>query len=342
MLLAGDIGGTKTLLGLFERTAGRPRAVTVDEFVTLEHDGLEEIIERFLEARGVAATELTAASLGVAGAITDQVANLTNVPWSVRASSLKAALHLDAVYVLNDLEALAYAVPVLTADEVAVLQEGVRVASGNMAVIAAGTGLGESMLLNIDGRFLPGESEGGHADFAARTRRELEFVAAFTEISGRVEVEDVLSGPGILNLYQFTHDSFGTEPYVQSSTTMPARLCDGIGEVDDPADLPARISEAGMRRRCPQCVETLEMFVAAYGAESGNLALRTVATAGIYVGGGIAPRILPALRTGTFISAFRAKAPLDQLVSRVPVVVILNSKAGLLGAAVHANGWPQD
>ncbi len=342
MLLAGDVGGTKTLLGLFERTPGRPRAIAVDEFVTLDHDGLEAIVDRFLKARGVAARELAAASLGVAGAITDQVAHLTNVPWRVRASSLKSALQLDSVDVLNDLEALAYAVPVLTVDEIATLQEGVRVASGNMAVIAAGTGLGESMLLNIEGRFLPGESEGGHADFAARTARELEFVATLTRISGRVEVEDVLSGPGLLNLYQFTHDAFGSQPYVQPRTTMPARLCGGVGEIVDPADLPARITEAAMGRRCAQCVETLEMFVSAYGAEAGNLALRTVATAGLYVGGGIAPRILTTLRNGAFMSAFRAKAPLDQLVSRVPVSVILNSKAGLLGAAVHANSLPRD
>ena len=337
MLLAGDVGGTKTLLGLFEGSSGRPKAVAVDEFTTLDYDGLETIVTRFLAERGVSSQDLSAASLGVAGAITDQVAHLTNVPWRVRASSLKTALDLDRVQILNDLEALAYAVPVLTMDEIAVLQEGVRVASGNMAVIAAGTGLGEAMLLNIDGQFVPGESEGGHADFSARTARELELVAALIRVYGRVENENVLSGPGLLNLYQFTHDAFGSEPYLTPSSTMPDRLCAGIGDVPDPADLPSRISQSAMGRRCPACVEALEMFVSAYGAEAGNLALRTVATAGVYVGGGIAPRVLPALRTGAFMAAFRAKAPMDQLVSRVPVAVILNSKAGLLGAAVHAN-----
>jgi glucokinase len=341
MLLAGDIGGTKTLLGLFEAAAGRPNALAVDEFITLDHDGLEAIVAQFLEARGVSSRELTAASLGVAGAITDQVAHLTNVPWRVRAASLKRALGLERVQILNDLEALAYAVPVLEHDEVATLQEGVRVESGNMAVIAAGTGLGEAMLLNVDGRFVPGESEGGHADFAARTPRELELVAALTRVFGRVENEYVLSGPGLLNLYQFTHEAFGSEPYVTPSSTMPARLCAGIGEVADPTELPSRISSSAMERRCPECVEALDLFVSAYGAEAGNLALRTVATAGVYVGGGIAPRILPSLRTGAFMAAFRAKAPMDQLVAQVPVVVILNPKAGLLGAAVHANGMPR-
>jgi glucokinase len=336
MLLAGDVGGTKTLLGLFEPAPRRPRPIAVDEFVTLDHDGLEAIVEKFLEARRVSPRQLRAASLGIAGAITDQVARLTNVPWEVRASSVAQAVGLDRVQLLNDLEALAYAVPVLSAAEIAVLQEGARVASGNMAVIAAGTGLGESVLLNIDGRFLPGESEGGHADFAARTARELELVAALTAIFGRVEAERVLSGPGIVNVYQFTHDAFSPGPFVTPGASMPAKLCPGVGTPEEPGELPARITASAMADKCPRCVEALEMFVSAYGAEAGNLALRTVATAGLYVGGGIAPRILPALRRGGFMDAFRAKAPMDRLVSRIPVAVILDPQSGLLGAAVHA------
>lgn len=311
--------------------------MAVDEFVTLDYDGLEAMVEKFLRGRNVMPRQLRAASFGIAGAITDQVAHLTNVPWQVNASNVAQAVGLERVQLLNDLEALAYAVPVLAPDEVAVLQEGVRVASGNMAVIAAGTGLGESVLLNMDGRFLPGESEGGHADFAARTARELELVAALTKIFGRVEVEYVLSGPGIVNVYQYTHHAFGSEPFVTPSAFMPSRLCAGVGDLGDSGDLPARITASAMAERCKRCVETLEMFVSAYGAEAGNLALRTVATAGVYVGGGIAPRILPALQRGEFMAAFRAKAPMDQLVSRIPVAVILNRKSGLLGAAVQAN-----
>jgi glucokinase len=337
MILAGDIGGTKTLLGLFEPHTPRPQPIAVDEFVTLDYDALESIIRAFLVKRGVTPSQLSAATLGVAGAITDQMAHLTNVPWRVRASTVMSALGLDRVYLLNDLEALAYAVAVLEADEVAVLQQGVRVASGNSAVIAAGTGLGESVLLNVEGRFVPGESEGGHADFAARTARELEMVAALTAVHGRVSVEHILSGPGLVNIYQFTHRAFGSDPFVTPSRFMPSRLCEGVGAVDDPADLPAKITASASASRCPDCVETLELFVAAYGAEAGNLALRTVATAGVYIGGGIAPRILPALRDGRFIDAFRAKQPLHELVARVPVAVILNPRAGLLGSAVHAN-----
>ncbi|MGH9370798.1 MAG: glucokinase [Vicinamibacterales bacterium] len=338
MILAGDVGGTKTRLGLFRPAPRRPEAVAVDEFITLDYDGLEAIIEQFLARQGVTSRELSAACVGVAGAVTDQVATLTNVPWRISASAMTSALTLEQVSVLNDLEALAYAVSVLDAGEIAVLQEGVRVASGNMAVIAAGTGLGESMLLNVDGRFVPGESEGGHADFAARTPRELDMVSALTPVLGRISAESILSGPGLVNIYQFTHQAIGSAPFVTTSSTAPSRLCAGVGEVSEPADLPAAITSAAADGRCDDCVETLDLFVSAYGAEAGNLALRTVATAGVYIGGGIAPHVLPALRAGGFMDAFRAKAPMDDLVSRIPVAVILNSRAGLLGAAVHAAG----
>ena len=336
MLLAGDVGGTKTLLGLFQAATPRPVPVAIDEFVTLEYESLEAIIGAFLRLRGVSPASVRAASIGIAGAITDQVAHLTNVPWFVDAGSVAASLGLTRVHLLNDLEALAWGVPALAPDELAVLQQGERVASGNAAVIAAGTGLGEALLLNVDGTFVPGESEGGHADFAARTPRELEMVAELTRVYGRVSAEHVLSGPGLINVYQFTHDAFGNEPVTPSGTTQPTRGCAGVPDVGDVAELPARISAAAAERRCPRCAEAMEIFVEAYGAEAGNLALRTVATAGVYVGGGIAPRILPALKNGRFMAAFRAKPPMDRLVARIPVAVILNTRSGLLGAAVNA------
>lgn len=336
MLLAGDIGGTKTLLGLFDEAAERPEVIEVGEFVTLEYNGLEAMIREFLRAESVEPRDIDAACFGVAGAITEQVARLTNVPWLVDADGIAAALGLRRVWLLNDLEALAHAVPVLRPDELDVLQQGVVVPSGNAAVIAAGTGLGEALLLNVDGRFVPGESEGGHADFAARTPRELALVAALTPIFGRVSVEHVLSGPGLVNLYQFTHDAFGAGPMITPSSIAPARLCSAVGTVPNPSELPARISRSAMERRCAQCVEALDMYVSAYGAEAGNIALRTVATAGVYVGGGIAPKILPALESGLFLDAFRAKGPMTDLVAMIPVSVILNPDAGLLGAAVHA------
>lgn len=336
MLLAGDVGGTKTLLGLFVAKPERPSAIDVGEFVTLEHSGLEPMIEAFLKSRQVEPRHIEAATFGVAGAVTDEIARLTNVPWLVEGPAISERLEFRRTHVLNDLEALAYGVTVLEADELAMIQRGVPHARGNAAVIAAGTGLGEALLLNVNGRFVPGASEGGHADFAARTPREIDMLKELTRIYGRVRVEDVLSGPGLVNVYQFTHQSFDTGPMRRADAVAPARLCAAVGAVSDPAELPPRITRAALEGACDQCVEALELFVAVYGAECGNIALRTVATAGVYIGGGIAPKILPALQSGTFLDAFRAKAPMADLVATIPVAVILNPDAGLLGAAVHA------
>lgn len=344
MLLAGDVGGTKTLLGLFAREAGgraiavdeRPAPVEIGEFITLEYEGLDQIVREFLRAQNVDARGIESACFGVAGAVTDQVARLTNVPWLVDNERVSATVGLRRSTVINDLEALAYAVNVLHPNELAVLQQGIAIPTGNAAVIAAGTGLGEALLHNVEGQFVPAASEGGHADFAARTPREMAMVTELTRIFGRVGVEHVISGPGLANIYQFTHHAFGTGPTITPNSIAPSHLCDGVGVVKDPADLPKRISQCAMEHRCPQCVEALEIFIAAYGAEAGNLALRYVATAGVYVGGGIAPKILPALEEGGFLAAFRDKEPMAHLVATIPVSVILNDDAGLIGAAVHA------
>ncbi len=337
MLLAGDIGGTKTLLGLFGRAPERPAPIEVGEFITLDYSALAAMIREFLKANGVDARRIHAAAFGVAGAVTEQVARLTNVPWLVDAAEVSEVVGLRRVQLLNDLQAMAYSVSVLEPDELATLQQGVAQPGGNAAVIAAGTGLGEALLHNIDGRFIPGASEGGHADWGARTPREMEMLSALTRVYGRVSVEHIVSGPGIVNIYQFTHDSFGSKTYISPAALVPDRTCAGVGNVPDPFDLPAAISRSANEKRCPKCVETMELFVAAYGAEAGNLALRTVATAGVYIGGGIAPKILPLLEGGSFLEAFRAKEPLSDFVATIPVAVILNPEAGLLGAAVHAN-----
>ena len=336
MLLAGDIGGTKTLLGLFAPAPERPKPIEVGEFVTLEYDGLEPMIREFLGAQAVEPRRVEAACFGVAGAVTQAVARLTNVPWVVDASRIGEELALRRVRVINDLEALAYGVTSLEPSELRGLQVGVPLSDGNAAVIAAGTGLGEAMLHNVGGRFVPAASEGGHGDFAPRTPREMEMVRQLTRIFGRVGVELVVSGPGLVNIYQFTHDAFGSGPTITPNSLAPARLCEGVGTLRDQSDLPAHISRSAMERRCPRCVEAFDMFISAYGAEAGNLALRCVATAGVYIGGGIAPKILPALESGLFMDAFRAKEPMAHLVAAIPVSIILNPEAGLLGAAVHA------
>jgi glucokinase len=336
MLLAGDIGGTKTLLGLFSTAPDRPTPIEIGEFTTLDYDGLEPIIREFLGAWKVDPRTLAAACIGVAGAVTDQIARLTNVPWLVDASAVGATLGIKRMKLLNDLEALAYAVPVLDHEELVVLQQGVPLAAGNAAVIAAGTGLGEAMLHNIDGKFVPFASEGGHADFAARTPRELDLVRELTRVFGRVDVEHIVSGPGLVNIYQFTHQTFGPGPTITPHSIAPARLCPSVGTNRHDNDLPRRIYESGRDKRCPECVEALEMFLSAYGSETGNLALRALATAGVYVGGGIAPKMLASLKEGPFLDAFRAKEPLADLIATIPVSVVTNPDSGLLGAAVHA------
>lgn len=337
MLLAADVGGTKTLLGLFKEGPERPVSIETGEFATLDYDSLVPMIREFLKAEGVEPKAITAVSFGIAGAVTDNVARLTNVPWLVDGEAIAQAASLPHVHVLNDLQAMAYAVPVLEPDELEFLQQGVAQSGGNAAVIAAGTGLGEALLLNVDGHFIPGATEGGHADWAARTPREIELLAAITRVYGRCSVEHVVCGPGLANVYQFTHNAWGSRAYLSAAAFVPARTCDGVGRVDDPADWPRAIARSAIEGRCASCLEALHIFVEAYGAEAGNLALRTTATAGVYIGGGIAPKLLPIIRDSRFMDAFRAKEPMQDLVATIPVAVILNAEAGLLGAAVHAN-----
>jgi glucokinase len=319
MILAGDLGGTKTLLGLFERAEPRPQPVIAHGYPTQEFDSFSAILDVF--ARDVGnALAIEAAAVGVAGPIVDQHAHLTNIPWDVSATQIGHHLHVRGVALLNDLEAMATSVALLNGDEVVPLQRGEPNTSGNAAVIAAGTGLGQAYLHRVSGRLLPVPSEAGHADFAARTDREFELVRMLRDLYGRAEVEQVLSGPGLVNIHRLTH---------------AGRSCASVDGVA-PAEQPAAISEAALSQQCGGCVEALEMFVEAYGAEAGNLALRGVATAGVYIGGGIAPKILPALQNGRFIRAFRAKAPMADLVAAVPVSVIVKQDAGLLGAAIAA------
>jgi glucokinase len=328
MILAGDIGGTKTLLGVFDAAPARPRPAVVRSFGTLDYDDLIAMISEFLaeseaaHAAAAAGGGIDRACFGVAGPVIDEAAQLTNVPWHVDARRVAGVFQFRRVSLLNDLEAMAYAVPVLRESEVHALQEGEALRGGNIALIAAGTGLGQALLHNVDGRFVPSASEGGHADFAARTEREIALVRDLTARYGRADVEHVVSGRGFFNIHPVAHHG--------------ARCLAGV-DLGDP-DAPSKISLAAAERRCPGCIETLDMFVEAYGAESGNLALRTVSTGGLFVGGGIAPKILPALATGAFMRAFRAKPPLEPMLAAMPVNVILNAEAGLLGAAVFAAG----
>jgi glucokinase len=320
MILAGDVGGTKTLLGLFDPADGRPAERDARTYVTTEYPDFSAILDAFARDLGRPMT-VDVVAVGVAGPVVGSTATLTNIEWNVSVAEIAAALGTSRVRLLNDLEAMANSVEALSADELAVLQEGAARADGNAAVIAAGTGMGQAYLHRVSGRLVPVPSEGGHADYAARTDREIELVRMLREMYGRVEVEQVVSGPGLLNLHRFTHRG---------------GRCEMLDGVIDPREAPARVSTAGLTGRCQGCVEALRMFVSAYGAEAGNMALRGVTTSGLYVGGGIAPKILPALTNGAFLDAFLAKDPMRTLLETVPVKVILNPEAGLLGAAVHA------
>ncbi len=321
MFLAADVGGTKTLMGLYRADGDRPHQQVVREYHTLDFDSLDDIVGTFLDETGT--RDVDAVCVGVAGPVTGMVARLTNVPWLADLSVVADRFDGRPAQLLNDLEAMAHAVPVLEPDELAVLQEGIAVPTGNAALIAAGTGLGEALLHNVHGRFLPSASEGGHADFAARTPRELAMVAELTKVYGRVDNERIVSGPGLVNLFRFTHGP-------HECPTVDARM--------DPTELPAAVSTSALDGHCPQCAEALDLFVAAYGSEAGNLALRSVATAGVYIGGGIAPKILAALEDGRFIDAFCDKEPMVDMLRTLPVSVILNPAAGLVGAAVRAAG----
>ena len=322
MLLAGDLGGTKTLLGLFRRTGTpRPETVATHQFATLDFPAAADILAAFMKQTGVGPEEIEAACLGVPGPVIDQRVQPTNVDWVVDARDLQAKLQLKRVHLLNDLEAMAHVVPVLRDDELLVLQPGKRNPQGNGVLLAAGTGLGQALLINVDGAWRPSPSEGGHVDFAARTPREIQLLQELTRLYGRAHTEHIICGPGLVNVARFTSQG---RSYV-------------FRETDDITQLPARIAQAALEQRCPHCVEALELWIAAFGAAAGNFALSALSTGGVYIGGGIPAKILPAFETPTFITAFIAKEPFDGLLRDIPVSIILNRHAGLDGTAVFAN-----
>src|SRR5919199_451571 len=324
MLLAGDIGGTKTLLALFSPEAGPRRPAKEMTFHSGDYGSLEAIVREFL-ARVDA--PIDRACLAVAGPIVTGRATITNLPWTMEEAGLQAAFGWSSVRLLNDLEAVAYAVPILEAGDVATLSAGEPVAGGNIAVIAPGTGLGEAFLTWQGSSYRAHASEGGHASFAPSDSLQLGLLRYLHEQQGHhhVSVERVCSGLlGIPNIYEYLKATGHTEE--------PAWL---DAELATAADTTPIIVSAAQdpSRPCELCSETLRMFVAILGAESGNLVLKVMATAGIYVGGGIPPRILPALREPGFVEALRAKGRMRGMLAKVPVHVILNPKAALLGAA---------
>ena len=319
MLLAGDLGGTKTQLGVFRPAGGRPELLDSREYVTLDYGSLSSMITAFLGAIGVRATEVDVACVGVAGPNIKQVAKLTNVPWAIDSRELMATTGIRRAWILNDVEAMAYGVPALRADELKVLQTGEFNADGNACLMAAGTGLGQAILVRQQGRLVPSPSEGGHSDFGPRGPREIALLEFLTSRYGRATYEHIISGKGFINLLRFTSDN-------------RSRL---LTDVDED-NLPATISRRGLDGSDPQCVEALQLFISIYGSAAANLGLQCVATGGVYLGGGIPSRLLPAFDLPLFMDAFRAKPPMTRLVERMPVSIVLNRQTGLLGAAVYA------
>ena len=329
VLLAADVGGTKTVCGLFADTRdGRPEPIAVEEAPTREHDGIDTLLARFLDRRRSGRT-IDAAVLGVAGPVRDNASDLTNIPWRVEASGIAERFGIRRVRLLNDLVAMGHALPVLTPDELVTLQPGRPDPEGNAALIAPGTGLGETILHRVGGELVPVAAEPGHADFAARTEAEIELLRTLTARRGRASLEDVLCGPGLVNIHALTHGT-GACPVAGADDAH------GDGGGDGPATLPRRITQSALAGRCSRCTATLDLFVGALGAEAGNLALRGMATAGVYIGGGIAPHILPALDSSAFLDPFRDKRPMAALMAAMPVHVIRTGHPALVGASVAA------
>lgn len=325
MLLAGDIGGTKTNLAIFSPESG-PRAPLVEATLPSgRYPSLEALVSDFL-----AQVELKPdrASFGVAGPVVAGRATITNLPWVMSETQLQTSLDLSpgGVRLLNDLTAVAYAVPWLESDDLHTLNEGRPVPGGAIAVIAPGTGLGEGFLTWDGSRYRAHASEGGHTGFAPTNSLEVDLLRYLLDRFEHVSYERVCSGRGLPNIYAFLKDSGYAEE--------PAWLAEQLAAADDPN--PVIVNAAlGGERQCELCVATLETFVSILGTEAGNMALNVLATGGVYLGGGIPPRILSALEGGRFMGAFRDKGRMSDLMARIPVHVILNPKVALLGAACH-------
>jgi glucokinase len=318
MILAGDIGGTKTVLALFDERAGQPQMLQSRRFVSGHYDCLEDVLHCFTEIRRHPVERVC---LGVAGPVTHGRCVATNLPWVIDARKIAAFLGVPSVVLINDIEAIAYGAGFAGNDDFRVISRGSGGGVGSAAVIAAGTGLGEAMACWDGTRHIPAPSEGGHTDFAPRNDLEIELLRYLLGKFRRVSWERVLSGPGLYNIYRFLRDTGrGREP-----SWMARQLAQG-----DPA---AAISRAALKDKAPLCTAALKLFISLYGAEAGNLALQIRATGGVYIGGGIAPRIVDSLCDGTFMENFRDKGRMRPLMERIPVSVILNRDCALLGAA---------
>ena len=330
MILAGDVGGTKTHLALFAFEGEALRLLAEATYTSKTYSGLEDVVQKFLRAQEkqeeeVSREPITGACFGVAGPVVGNISKTPNLPWIVSTQVLREVTGVEKVKLINDLEANGYGIPLLEGNELVTLQEGSSgLPDGHGALISAGTGLGEAFLYREGKTFKPVASEGGHADFAPRDDLEIELLRYLLNRFPHVSYERVVSGPGLFNIYSFLRDcGHGEEP-----TWLAEQLKQGH---------PSRtISQAALANEDELCVKALDLFVSIYGAEAGNLALKVKALGGVYVGGGIAPKILDKMRDGAFMKAFGEKGRLSPLLKAVPVRVILNPRTPLYGAARRA------
>ncbi|GAC1643867.1 MAG: glucokinase [Acidobacteriaceae bacterium] len=321
MILAGDIGGTNTRLAIFSMQQGTLSMLRKKDFRNRNYSTVEALITEFLAS---SAEPLDLAALAVAGPVVENRVTGTNLPWTVDAAAIGTCAKLGKVMLLNDLLALAYGLDELQPSDIETLQIGRENSEGNCAVVAAGTGLGEAGLLRKNQRFTPFPSEGGHSDFAPKSEIEAEMVRYLRRKFGHVSYERVLSGQGTINVYEFLRDS-GKE-------AEPPELAKELAAADDKA---SAISQHALAGTHPICFRTLDIFANVLAAEAGNVALRMFATGGVFIGGGIGPKIADYLRKPSFLQCFRNKGRMSPLMERIPLKLIANEHTGLIGAAAY-------
>jgi glucokinase len=318
MILAGDIGGTNARLAFFDVLDGHFRLVAASVFPSREYAGLDQIVARFVESSNL---HPDVACFGVAGPVRNGRVETSNLPWVIESKRLADELHLDTAVLINDLEANAWGIAALDPKDVVALNHVKGTPVGNQAVISAGTGLGEAGMYWDGSRHHIFATEGGHTDFAPRDELEIDLFRYLSGRYGHVSCERIVSGPGLVNVFRFLRDSGrGTEPQW---------LTDEMSH-GDPA---AAISRAALSGKCGLCEQALDIFVSVFAAEAGNLALKLMATGGVYLGGGIAPKMLSKLSGPLFMHAFLGKGRMQPLLEAMPVMVITNDKTALMGAA---------
>lgn len=328
--LAGDIGGTKTVLAIYDTAHDLVTPVVEMTFPSPSYDSLEAVVETFFRQQQVNGTDFVSGTFGVAGPVVAGSATITNLPWTIQESRMEAMLAIPRVTLINDLVAIASAVPNLPDSDLVTLYEGQGSPTGPIAVVAPGTGLGEAYLIHDSAHYHAFPSEGGHADFGPNSAQETELLLFLQKLLGRgktphISWERVCSGSGIPNLYAFLKE----QGHIQGDPTTTAAIAGSSDKT------PLIMNAAQQNEPCPLCRATLELFVEILGSEAGNMALKVLATGGVYLGGGIPPRILDALKSPRFREAFLNKGRLSAVLKDMPIRVILNPKAALMGAAYH-------